>query len=41
MGLMKDGKYQLKSVEACWYVLGCIGFGASYLATVPVKKALS
>jgi hypothetical protein len=27
--------------EKFWYVLGCIDFGAYYLAKVPVKKALS
>jgi hypothetical protein len=29
------------TAEAFWYVLGCIAFGASYFAKVPVKKALS
>jgi hypothetical protein len=27
--------------EKFWYVLGCIDFGASYIAKVPTKKALS
>lgn len=29
------------AAESFWYVLGCIYFGASYLAKVPVKKALA
>lgn len=32
---------KLSAAEAFWYFLGCISFGASYLAKVPVKKALS
>lgn len=29
------------TAEAFWYVLGCIFFGASYFAKIPVRKALS
>jgi hypothetical protein len=34
-------KFEMTGAEAFWYVLGCISFGAMYLAKVPVKKALS
>lgn len=33
-------KSQVTAFEAFWYVVGNICFGASYLAKVPVKKAL-
>lgn len=36
---MNDKK--LTSMETFWYYLQCLGFGAGYLAKVPVKKALS
>jgi hypothetical protein len=32
---------RMTGAETFWYVLGCIGFGAAYLAKVPAKKALS
>jgi hypothetical protein len=32
---------RLTSAESFWYVLGCVSFGAMYLAKVPAKKALS
>jgi hypothetical protein len=32
---------RLTAAESFWYVLGCISFGATYFAKVPVKKALS
>jgi len=32
---------RLTAAESFWYVLGCVWFGAMYLAKVPVKKALS
>jgi hypothetical protein len=32
---------RLTAAESFWYVLGCISFGAMYLAKVPAKKALS
>jgi hypothetical protein len=32
---------RLTSAESFWYVLGCVWFGAMYLAKVPAKKALS
>ncbi|WP_461020189.1 hypothetical protein, partial [Streptomyces daliensis] len=35
------GRGHTTSAEAFWYVLGCLAFGASYFAKVPVKKALS
>lgn len=34
-------KLRLTAAESFWYVLGCIAFGSSYFAKVPVKKALS
>ncbi len=34
-------KIGMTAAEQFWYVLGCIAFGATYLAKVPVKKALS
>lgn len=34
-------KIGMTAAEQFWYVLGCIAFGAAYLAKVPVKKALS
>ena len=35
------GQGRTTTAEAFWYVLGCLAFGASYLAKVPAKKALS
>ena len=35
------GQGHTTTSEAFWYVLGCLAFGASYLAKVPAKKALS
>jgi hypothetical protein len=32
---------RLTGAESFWYVLGCVWFGAMYLAKVPAKKALS
>src|SRR5215467_14537846 len=32
---------RLNAAESLWYLIGCIGFGAMYLAKVPAKKALS
>ena len=32
---------RLTAAESFWYVLGCVWFGAMYLAKVPAKKALS
>lgn len=32
-------RYGLRGAEPFWYVLGCIGMGAAYLAKIPVKKA--
>jgi hypothetical protein len=32
---------RMTGAESFWYVLGCISFGAAYLAKVPAKKALS
>lgn len=32
---------RLTATESIWYTLGCIWFGAMYLAKVPAKKALS
>jgi hypothetical protein len=34
-------KAGMTAAEEFWYILGCIAFGAAYLAKVPVKKALS
>jgi hypothetical protein len=34
-------KIGMTAAEQFWYVLGCIACGGSYLAKVPVKKALS
>lgn len=34
-------KIGMTAAEQFWYILGCIAFGAAYLAKVPVKKALS
>jgi hypothetical protein len=31
---------RLTAAESFWYVLGCVWFGAMYLAKVPAKKAL-
>lgn len=31
----------LTGAETFWYVLGCIGFAASYFAKIPTKKALA
>jgi hypothetical protein len=31
----------LSAAASFWYILGCIAFGAMYLAKVPAKKALS
>jgi hypothetical protein len=31
----------MSSAAAFWYILGCIAFGAMYMAKVPAKKALS
>jgi hypothetical protein len=33
-------KLSMTGAEAFWYVLGCIAFGAAYIAKVPVKKAM-
>ncbi|MGW1801554.1 hypothetical protein ACWCQN_37965 [Streptomyces sp. NPDC001984] len=35
------GHGKTTSAEAFWYVVGCICFGASYFAKIPVRKALS
>src|ERR1700753_3921556 len=35
------GSGTVTGAEAFWYILGCIGFGASYLQKVPVKKAFA
>jgi hypothetical protein len=32
---------RLTAAESFWYTLGCVWFGAMYLAKVPAKKALS
>jgi hypothetical protein len=32
---------RLTAAESFWYLLGCITFGAMYLAKVPAKKALA
>lgn len=32
---------RLTAAESFWYLLGCVSFGAMYLAKVPAKKALS
>jgi hypothetical protein len=32
---------RLTGADSFWYVLGCVWFGAMYLAKVPAKKALS
>jgi hypothetical protein len=32
---------RMTGAESIWYVLGCISFGATYFAKVPVKKALA
>jgi hypothetical protein len=32
---------RLTAGESFWYMLGCVWFGAMYLAKVPAKKALS
>jgi hypothetical protein len=32
---------RMTGAESFWYVLGCVSFGAAYLAKVPVKKALA
>ncbi|HEX3647091.1 MAG TPA: hypothetical protein VHV49_01615 [Pseudonocardiaceae bacterium] len=39
--LQRLGSGIVTTAEAFWYVLMCIGFGAGYLAKVPVKKALA
>jgi hypothetical protein len=35
------GRVSLSAAASFWYILGCIAFGAMYLAKVPAKKALS
>ena len=32
---------RLTAAESFWYLLGCVAFGAMYLAKVPAKKALA
>jgi hypothetical protein len=32
---------RLTAAESFWYLLGCMAFGAMYLAKVPAKKALA
>jgi hypothetical protein len=32
---------RLTAAESFWYLLGCVSFGAMYLAKVPAKKALA
>jgi hypothetical protein len=32
---------RLTAAESLWYLLGCVSFGAMYLAKVPAKKALA
>ncbi|HEX5117126.1 MAG TPA: hypothetical protein VFW65_18195 [Pseudonocardiaceae bacterium] len=39
--LQRLGSGIVTTAEAFWYILACIGFGAGYLAKVPVKKALA
>jgi hypothetical protein len=34
-------KLSMTGAEAFWYVLGCIAFGAVYIAKVPVKRAMA
>lgn len=34
-------RVRLTAAESFWYALGCVWFGAMYLAKVPAKKALS
>jgi hypothetical protein len=34
------GGVRMSAAAAFWYILGCIPFGAMYLAKVPAKKAL-
>jgi hypothetical protein len=34
-------RVSLSAAASFWYILGCIAFGAMYLAKVPAKKALS
>jgi len=33
-------KLQMTGAETFWYILGCIGFGAAYIAKVPIKRAM-
>jgi hypothetical protein len=35
------GRAVMTPAASFWYVLGCIAFGAMYLAKVPAKKALA
>jgi hypothetical protein len=35
------GLVELTGAERFWYVLGCIAFGAMYIAKLPAAKALS
>jgi hypothetical protein len=32
---------RLTAAESLWYLVGCVSFGAMYLAKVPAKKALA
>jgi hypothetical protein len=34
-------RVSLSAAASFWYILGCIAFGAMYLAKVPAKKALA